>query len=75
MGCGIVREKKVVHLKKKIILHQAEDEEQEKNRQFSLYTVKEELSDMEQSYAPSKRQSILNQFEPYSGKSWERQNN
>ena len=58
----MTKDKKVIHLKKNIVLHQADDENNQ-NQQYSLYTVKEELSDMEQSYAPSKRQSILNHLE------------
>ena len=62
MGCTIIKESQVVPQRRKVVVH-APSEPSKDDRQYSLYTVKEELSDMEQSYAPSKRQSILTPLE------------
>lgn len=56
-----MKENKVVPQKRKVVVHSPSEEIE--NRQFSLYTVKEEGSDMEQSYAGSKRQSLFMQTE------------
>ncbi|OMJ75433.1 hypothetical protein SteCoe_25400 [Stentor coeruleus] len=63
MGCGLVKEKKVIIRQTKRSDAEIRQDIINKNKQFSLYTVREELSEYEQSYAPSKRQSILNPVE------------
>ena len=62
MGCSQIKESQVVPQQRKVVVH-APSSPSKDDRQYSLYTVKEELSDMEQSYAPSKRQSILTPLE------------
>ena len=61
MGCNFVKQNKVEPQKRKVVVHSPSEDVE--IRQFSLYTVKEEGSDMEQSYAGSKRQSLFMQTE------------
>ena len=57
MGCGVTKSyRNVASVVKKS--EQSQEIEARANK-FSLYTVREELSEMEQSHLPSKRQSIL----------------
>jgi hypothetical protein len=63
MGCGITKcYKGESSILKK---DQVEEDIDYRRNKFSLYTVREELSEMEQSHLPSKRQSILNPIEPF----------
>lgn len=64
MGCGITKETRSLSgciKNNQSGTHQANIN---KGNQLSLYTVREELSEMEQSYAPSKRQSVINPNDP-----------
>lgn len=57
MGCMLVKKNKVTPGEKKDKGSSAIEIEQE-NPRITLFVVKEEQSYMEQSYAPSKRQSV-----------------
>ena len=57
MGCGLVKvTKKTPNIKKNV---EIENEPAMRENKFSLYTVKEEMSEMEQSRNASNRQSVL----------------
>lgn len=57
MGCGLVKvTKKTPNIKKSV---EIENEPAMRENKFSLYTVKEEMSEMEQSRNASNRQSVL----------------
>lgn len=57
MGCGLVKVPKKTPIIKKNV--EIDKEFVGNDNRFSLYTVKEELSEMEQSRQPSNRQSVL----------------
>ena len=62
MGCGII--KSLRHTKNANKESGRSQEGDNRRDRFSLYTVREELSEMEQSHLPSKRQSVLNPLDP-----------
>ncbi|OMJ94782.1 hypothetical protein SteCoe_1962 [Stentor coeruleus] len=59
MGCGVTKDNRSlsVCIKSSQVVQQVYAN---KSNQLSLYTVREELSEMEQSNTPSKRQSVIN---------------
>ncbi|OMJ82206.1 hypothetical protein SteCoe_17167 [Stentor coeruleus] len=64
MGCGTTKESRALSGCIKSNQAASQQAHANKSNQLSLYTVREELSEMEQSYAPSKRQSVINPNDP-----------